>query len=146
MIIDIYNHFMPKRYLDRLAELVPGHVAVTAFPRLTTLWDVNARLRLLDEFGDYAQVISLANPPLERAPERTPELARLANDGLAELCGRYPDRFPAFIASLPMNNIDAALAEIDRAIRELGARGVQVFTHVAGEPLSAENSGRCSAA
>lgn len=138
MIIDIFNHFMPKAYLDRLTDLVPGHVAVTAFPRLKPLVDVEARLRLLDEFGDMQNVICLANPPLElvAAPDKTPELARLANDGLADVCARHPDRFPAFVASLPMNNVEAALAEIERAIGQLGARGIQVFTNVAGKPLS----------
>jgi aminocarboxymuconate-semialdehyde decarboxylase len=84
-------------------------------------------------------VLSLANPPLEliASPDRTPELARLANDTLAETCRLHPDRFPAFIASLPMNNVEASLQEIDRAVRDLGARGVQVFTNVAGKPLSA---------
>ena len=139
MIIDVFNHFMPKTYLARLAELVPDHIAVTAFPRLQTLVDVDARLRLLDQFGDFRQVICLANPPLELVapPAESPELARLANDSLAEVCRKHPDRFPAFIASLPMNNIEASLAEIDRAIGELGARGIQVFTNVAGKPLSA---------
>jgi aminocarboxymuconate-semialdehyde decarboxylase len=112
---------------------------LSAFPRLTTLWDVEARLRLMDEFGDMQHVLSLANPPLEliASPDRTPELARLANDTLAETCRLHPDRFPAFIASLPMNNVEASLQEIDRAVRDLGARGVQVFTNVAGKPLSA---------
>ncbi len=139
MMIDIFNHFMPKAYFDRLGDLVPGHVVLTAFPRLKTLWDVDARLALLDEFDGLQQVLSLANPPLEliAPPGTTPELARMANDALAELCGKHPDRFPAFVASLPMNNIEAALAEIDRAVNELGARGVQVFTNVAGKPLSA---------
>ena len=50
MKIDIFNHFMPKVYLDRLADLIPNHVALTAFPRLKTLVDVDARLRLIDEF------------------------------------------------------------------------------------------------
>jgi predicted TIM-barrel fold metal-dependent hydrolase len=138
MIIDIFNHFMPKAYLDRLTQLIPGHVATTAFPRLVTLVDVDARLRLLDEFGDFAQVLSLANPPLELvgSPEITPELARIANDALAEICRQHPDRFPAFVAALPMNNMDATLIEIDRAISDLGARGIQVFTNVAGRPLS----------
>jgi predicted TIM-barrel fold metal-dependent hydrolase len=138
MMIDIFNHFMPKPYLDRLGAVIPGHVALTAFPRLKTLWDVDARLSLLDEFDGLQQVLSLANPPLEliAPPEQTPALARLANDALAELCSRHPDRFPAFIASLPMNNIEASLAEIDRAVTGLGARGVQVFTNVAGRPLS----------
>ncbi|MFL6797779.1 MAG: amidohydrolase family protein [Xanthobacteraceae bacterium] len=139
MIIDIFNHFMPRPYLDRLAALIPGHVAVTAFPRLKTLCDVDARLALLDEFDGLQQVLSLANPPLElvAGPDITPDLARLANDSLAEVCRKHPDRFPTFVASLPMNNVDAALAETDRAIRELGARGVQLFTNVAGKPLSA---------
>jgi predicted TIM-barrel fold metal-dependent hydrolase len=139
VIIDIFNHFMPRAYLDRLADLVPGHVAVTAFPRLKPLVDIEARLRLLDEFGDMRHVICLANPPLEliAAPDKTPELARIANDGLAELCARHPDRFPAFVASLPLNNVEASLAEIDRAVGTLGARGIQVFTNVAGKPLSA---------
>jgi predicted TIM-barrel fold metal-dependent hydrolase len=138
MIIDIFNHFMPKAYLDRLTQLIPSHVATTAFPRLATLVNVDARLRLLDEFGDFAQVLSLANPPLELvgSPEITPELARIANDALAEICRKHPDRFPAFVAALPMNNMDATLIEIDRAISDLGARGIQVFTNVAGRPLS----------
>jgi aminocarboxymuconate-semialdehyde decarboxylase len=139
MIIDIFNHFSPKAYFDRLADFIPGHPVLTAFPRLKTLWDVEARLRLMDEFGDMQHVLSLANPPLEliASPDRTPELARLANDTLAETCRRHPDRFPAFVASLPMNNIEASLQEIDRAVQDLGARGVQVFTNVAGKPLSA---------
>ncbi len=138
-IIDIFTHVMPKPFLDRLADLVPGHVALTVFPRLTTLWDIDARLRLVDQFDDYAQVLSLANPPLELigSPEQTPDLARFANDEMADLCRRYPQRFPAFVASLPTNNIEASLAEIDRAIGELGAKGVQLFTNVNGEPLSA---------
>ena len=138
MKIDVFNHFMPKPYLERLAALIPGHAAVTAFPRLATLCDVEARLRLLDEFGDLQNVLSLANPPLElvAGPDVTPELARLANDALAEICVRHADYFPAFVAALPMNNIDAAIAEADRAVASLGARGVQIFTHVAGQPLS----------
>jgi len=83
-------------------------------------------------------VISLANPPIEMlgTPDKTPELARVANDGLAELCAKHPDRFPAFIASMPMNNVEACVAEADRAIGTLGARGIQVFTNVLGKPLS----------
>jgi len=137
-MLDIFNHFMPSPYFERLQKLAPTHAAATAFPRLRTLWDIDARLKLLDQFGDLQQVLSLANPPLEYlgTPAETPDLARMANDGLADLCRRYPDRFPTFIASLPMNNIEASLAEIDRAVTQLGAKGVQVFTNVAGAPLS----------
>ncbi|MGP0089513.1 MAG: amidohydrolase family protein [Xanthobacteraceae bacterium] len=139
MIIDIFNHFMPPRYFERVRGLAPDHAAATAFPRLKTLWDVEARLRLMDQFGDFQQVLSLANPPLEllAPPAQTPDLARMANDGLAELCRAYPQRFPTFIASLPMNNIEQSLREIDRAVGDLGAKGIQIFTNVAGKPLSA---------
>src|SRR5262245_39390930 len=138
MIIDVFNHFMPAPYFERLQRLVPGHAAATAFPRLRTLWDIDARLRLLDQFGEFQQVLSLANPPIEflGSPAETPDLARMANDGLADLCRRFPDRFPTFIASLPLNNIDASLMEIDRAINALGAKGIQLFTNVSGAPLS----------
>jgi aminocarboxymuconate-semialdehyde decarboxylase len=136
-MLDIFTHFMPKPFLDRLGELIPGHPVLAAFPRIKTLWDVDARLALLDEFPGLQQVLSLANPPIEliAAPDRTPQIARMANDALAAICDRHRDRFPAFVASLPMNNVEAALAEIDRALG-IGARGVQVFTNVAGEPLS----------
>jgi aminocarboxymuconate-semialdehyde decarboxylase len=137
-MLDIFTHFMPKPYLDRLGDLIPGHPVLAAFPRIKPLWDVDARLALLDEFDGLQQVLSLANPPIEliAPPAGTPDIARMANDDLAAICQKHPDRFPAFVASLPMNNVDASLAEIDRAI-DIGARGVQVFTNVAGEPLSA---------
>jgi predicted TIM-barrel fold metal-dependent hydrolase len=139
MIIDVFNHFMPKSIFDRLASLVPGHVALSAFPELPTLWDVDARLKMMDEFGDLQHVLSLANPPIELLgpPDKTADLAKIANDGLAELCLKHPDRFPAFIASMPMNNVEACVREADRAIRTLGAKGIQVFTNVLGKPLSA---------
>jgi aminocarboxymuconate-semialdehyde decarboxylase len=93
----------------------------------------------MDEFGEYCQVLSLPQPPLESlaGPDGTPTMARMVNDGFADLCRRYPDRFPSFIASLPMNNLEESIKEADRAINHLGARGVQVFTNVKGKPLDA---------
>jgi hypothetical protein len=116
LIIDIFNHFMPRPYLERIAKLIPDHVAVTAFPRLDTLVDVDARLRLVESFDGLRQVLSLANPPLTR-PRWRAELARIANDCLAEICGKYPHAFPAFIAALPLNDIGASIKEMDRANR-----------------------------
>ncbi len=68
-------------------------------------------------------------------PDVTPELAKVANDGMAEYVAKYPARFPGFVASMPMNNPDAALREIERAIKELKAVGVQFFSNVNGAPL-----------
>jgi predicted TIM-barrel fold metal-dependent hydrolase len=89
------------------------------------------------EFGDYRQVLTLPAPTIEAVagPDKSPEVARLANDGLAELVSNHPDRFPAFCASLPMNNPEEAVREMDRAVSKLGARGIQIYTNVNGKPL-----------
>src|SRR5204862_1838124 len=100
------------------------------FRNVPELWDVEARLRLLDEFDDYAQVLSLGNPPLETLgpPTETPRLAQLANDTLAATCRVRPDRFLGFVASLPMNNPEASVIEARGVARELSGCGVQPFT------------------
>jgi aminocarboxymuconate-semialdehyde decarboxylase len=103
---------------------------------IPVLYDLEKRFRVMDEFEDYAQIICLAAPPLEvLSPDLSPELAKIANDGMAEYVDKYPDRFPGFVASMPMNNPDACLKEIDRAIDELNAVGIQFFTNVNGAPL-----------
>ena len=79
--------------------------------------------------------LSIPSPELVGGPELSPELARLANDGMAEMVAKWPKKFPAFVASLPMNNVPAALEEMDRAVEKLGARGVQLCTNVNGRPL-----------
>jgi aminocarboxymuconate-semialdehyde decarboxylase len=138
MKLDIFNHIFPPRFFARLEELLPKG-PIERWKTIETLYDVDARLRMLDGFGNYQQILSLSQPPLDvlAGPDRTPALARLANDGLAALCRAHPDRFPSFIASPPMNNPDAAVAEIERAVQELGACGVQIHSNVAGKALDA---------
>jgi aminocarboxymuconate-semialdehyde decarboxylase len=63
------------------------------------------------------------------------QLARIANDEMAELVRRFPDRFAGFAAALPLCDVDAAMAELDRAITQLGALGAQLYTNVLGVPL-----------
>ena len=136
--IDIFNHVMPARYLElvKLHSKEPGMVKRMASLRM--LWDIEARVAMLrGQFADVRQVLTLSLPPPELlgGPDASPEFARVANDGMAEMCKKWPREFPAFIASLPMNNVPAALEEMDRAIVKLGARGVQICTSVAGRPL-----------
>jgi len=63
------------------------------------------------------------------------ELARIANDELAELLMKYPNKFYGAAACLPMNDIDAALEETDRAITQLRLQGVQIYSRIQGERL-----------
>jgi len=141
MKIDIFNHFFPRRFFDEFINSPSGPKDIGKRVReAATIVDLDARFRVMDEFGEYCQIISLPMPALEAlaGPEKSPLLARIANDGMAELCARHPGRFPSFVAGLPMNNPEEALKEAERAVTQLGARGVQVFTNVAGKPLDAE--------
>ena len=138
MKIDVFPHILPRRYFDRMLRVAPPGMALQKrMSGIPVLVDVDERLRIMDRYEGYVQVLTLANPPLEvvGGPSETPELARLANDGMAELVAARPERFPGFVASLPMNNPDAALREIDRALDDLHATGVQIYTNVAGRPL-----------
>ena len=136
--LDIFNHIMPREIFDMLEVWVPGHPIAQLFRGVPALWDLDEHFRVMDRFEDYRQVLSLSNPPIETLGDesRTPEIASRVNDALSGLCARHPDRFPAFIASLPMNNPEAAAREARRAATDLGARGAQLFTNVNDVPLS----------
>jgi uncharacterized protein len=136
--IDVFNHILPKKFSERISSLrEKGSSMQKRVTEIPALVDLDLRFRIMDAFGDYAQVISLPSPPIEAFgdPEKSPELAQVANDGMAQLVSKYPKRFPGFIAGLPMNNPDAAVQEIDRAVSQLGACGVQIYTNVNGRPL-----------
>ena len=136
--IDIFNHIQPEKYFSHVQNLA---AAKEGLGKRTTdksvLRDLDARFRLMDEFGDYQQVITVPGPQpaVLAGPEASPEIARIANDGMAELVQKYPDRFAGFAATLPMNNPDAAFKEARRAVDELGACGVEVFTNIKGKAL-----------
>ncbi|MEW6669508.1 MAG: amidohydrolase family protein [Thermodesulfobacteriota bacterium] len=138
MKIDVFNHIFPKKYFDRMVEVAPKgkdmNKRVRAIPCII---DLEERFRIMDQFEDYVQIICIANPPIESLapPPLSNELAQIANDGMAELVQKYPERFPGFIASLPMNDPEGIIREATRAVRDLGAVGVQVFTNVNGRPL-----------
>ncbi len=139
MKIDIFAHIFPKSYFDKMVKVAPGgkdmHKRVRNVPSIV---DLDERFKIMDRFDDYVQVICLGSPPIEvfGPPSISREMAKLANDGMAELVRKHRNRFPGFIASLPMNDPEGLLAEGERAIKELGAVGVQVFTNVLGRPLT----------
>ena len=136
--IDIFNHLFPKSFFDKMIKVAPNQKDIgKRVQTIPVIVDLEKRFRVMDQFEDYVQVICLPNPPLEvlGSPEVTAELAQIANDGMAEYVAKYPDRFPGFIASLSLSNPDAALTELERAIKDLKAVGVQFFTNVKGAPL-----------
>ena len=138
MKIDLFCHILPPAYFERMTAISRRGAYMQKRVRdIPAMVDLDVRFRMMDMFGDYVQVLSLAAPPIEAlaGPDQSPDLARLANDTMAEIVSRHPDRFPGFIASVPMNNPEATALEIDRAVNELHAAGIQIFTNVNGRPL-----------
>ena len=140
MKIDAFCHLLPREYAERFDSLGDVPAAANLRKRISgipAMVDLDLRFRQMDEFGDYRQIISIPAPPPEDIgpPAVAREFARIGNEGMAELVGRYPDRFAGFVASLPMNDVDAAVEEIDYACGELGALGAQIYTHVNGGPM-----------
>jgi len=91
----------------------------------------------MDRYEGVQQVLTIASPPPEMVfdVETAIEVSKIANDELAELVAKYPERFVGAVACLPMNNIDAALMETDRVLGELNFKGIQIYTPAAGRPL-----------
>src|SRR3569832_955173 len=138
MIIDIFTHIAPRIFLAHMTPLAPklGNI-VNRLLAVKPLSDLDLRFRDMDSVPDYRQLICLPNPSLEEiGPADTGrELACIANDELAELCCRHPDRFVGFAAAIHLGDVDSAIREADRAIHLLGAKGVQTYYHIGGHPL-----------
>lgn len=136
--LDVFTHIYPKAYFDLMMAVAPTFKDIGKRMRnIPMLIDLDERFRVMDRFEDYQQVLSIATPPIEvfSRGQDSVDLARAANDGMAALVGKHPDRFPGFVASLPLGDADAAMRETERAIGELGARGIQVFSNINGKPL-----------
>jgi aminocarboxymuconate-semialdehyde decarboxylase len=150
-IIDFHNHYYPPAYLDALRSgsstvkvtidadgnpcihypgdynvAVPGHR------------DIDYREQVLIEHGIDTQVITLTTPGTHvETPETAVRLARLVNDAFAEVVRTKKGRF-ASLATLPLNDPKAAVAEFDRATRQLGFPGAMLFSNINSVALSDE--------
>jgi predicted TIM-barrel fold metal-dependent hydrolase len=133
--IDIFPHILPPKYLDALLKVSPSGYPFK--PPIPPVYDLEERFRIMDRYAPLAQVLTLSRPAPEEIadPKKSVELARLANDEMAELVIRHPDRFVATVATLPLNNIDAALEEMDRAVKDLNCKGVQIYNPANEKPL-----------
>ena len=68
--IDAFNHFFPKRYFDALLESPSGAKDIGKRVRgIPALFDLDQRLRVVEGFGNYTQVLSHGLPPVERLPQ-----------------------------------------------------------------------------
>src|SRR5262249_34909005 len=132
-VVDIYCHIFPERFLQEMNRVAPNLGNIAARLRgVKKLYDLDLRFAEMDQFGDYRQIISLPNPAIEDFAKSDVglTLARIGNDAMAELCREHPQRFPGFVAAVCLTDVDGSVKEARRAITELGARGVQIFTNI----------------
>ena len=138
MKIDIFCHIMPPKYLKSLKEKISPEVSKHLPSNyLLGLSDLGIRFRVMDHYPDRIEILTVANPPIETVlkSEEAIEISKKVNDELAELVAKYPDRFLGAVACLPMNDVDEAIKEAERAIKDLGLKGIQIFTNIMGKTL-----------
>jgi aminocarboxymuconate-semialdehyde decarboxylase len=150
-IVDFHNHFYPPEYVAALEApssrskvkvtrdadgnpcvhypgdyniLVPGHR------------DIDYRQRVLEDQGVTTQVLSFTTPGVHvESPAVAVEWARLVNDAFAQIVRERGGRFTS-LATLPLNDPDASVRELERAMKELGMPGAMVFSNVNHVALS----------
>jgi len=151
MNYDLHNHVIPQTVVDAISRdperfgtrieekggkrYFDSHGRMT--PLLPAFYDVEAKIEWMDREGLDVAAISVG-PPIYfygLKPEAGLEAARLANDGIAQMVAKYPGRLRG-MAHLPMQDPDAAVTELERAVKEYRFKAVELGTSIEGKPLS----------
>ena len=147
-IVDCQSHVFPRAYAELLTRnrntlrtsggdgvYLIDYDGVQRFRLDLDNYSPERKLRDMDSAGVDMSVISVNIPtPDMLEPELALAGARICNDAIAELCQRHSDRFVG-IASLPLNDPPAAIAELERAAHELDLRGIFLPSHINGTPV-----------
>lgn len=150
MIIDVHAHYVPRSFLEAIEKEGAPYgaslrrdggdptilVAGRPYGPITRhYYETKPRLKDMDKARVDMQVLSL-NPPMVywADPALAGRLARLYNDELAATVAGCPGRL-AGLATLPLQDVPAAITEMEWAIRQLGLRGVYIGSNVRGKDL-----------
>ena len=131
MKIDIFTHTIPEKWWAAVCKKYNELSIERSLP-------LDIKLRAMERTPDVCEILTLAPlPPLEAivTPEDQVEFCQIANDEMAELVYKYPDKFLGAVACLPLKDMDAALKETDRAITKLRFKGVLVVPSLLGDQL-----------
>jgi len=154
MHIDLHSHVIPQRIIDAFnaepelfgahcrqdgAQTQVVHEQGYVYPLLPEFFDPMAKLESMDRKGLQISVISPAPPMFYywADPDLALRVAGLVNDGVADMVSACPARLRG-MASIPMQHPDAAIAELERVVREYGFKAVEIGTSIEGEQLAAQ--------
>jgi 6-methylsalicylate decarboxylase len=127
--LDVHAHFLPTPYLEALRSAgvttVDNGIPVPG-------WEVGQAIEVMDQAGIGCGMLSVSSPFLHFLDQaETPALCRTINDSAAEIVTQNPIRFGA-IMILPLPDVDASVAEIERAYDTLKLEGVCIPTNARG--------------
>jgi len=148
--IDVHNHLFPPEWIEFLGKrtksprmerkgntmVLYSHEKMGSHISEPGHYDVGARIKDMDQCGIDTQILSLTLPSVEELPvDEGVKWAQKINDYFAEVSHKSPGRFYAF-ATLPLQDVKEAVKEIDRAYKDLGVKGITMFSNVDFRPLS----------
>jgi predicted TIM-barrel fold metal-dependent hydrolase len=125
--IDVHAHFLPEAYREALVR--HGHDRPDGFPHIPE-WSATEHVAAMDRLGIETSLLSISSPGVAFGEE----LARLTNEEGRRAVVDHPGRFGLF-ASLPLPDVDAAMAEIARSCDHLDVDGFALLTNVDGTYL-----------
>jgi len=149
--LDLHTHYYPQAFFDRIRD-IPSEFTFGKSPTGQTIikyrgarffgltppmTDVPKRIEDMDRVGIDVEVLSLSTPNVFFTEgDRQAQVARLVNDAFADLIAKHPTRFKGF-ASIPMDDPDAALIELHRAVDDLKLNGIILLSNLRGKALTA---------
>ncbi len=150
--VDIHCHYLNRDAAAKLAHLNPSQYEPSVkfasqltrevnvkqmhdrAPKLST---IEVRIADMDRMGIDIQAVCPAPQQTYywTEPGLGLEVSRIINDRLAQIVATWPDRFVA-LGTVPLQNVELAVAELERCVKQLGLRGVEINPNVAGRELT----------
>jgi len=150
--VDIHCHYLNRDAAAKLAHLNPSQYepsvkyasALTREVNVKQMQDraamlstIEVRLKDMDRMGIDIQAVSPAPQQTYywTEPGLGAEVSRMVNERLAEIVAKWPERFVG-LGTVPLQNVELAVIELERCVKQLGLRGVEINPNVAGKELT----------